>query len=80
MAHGQPYPPAIDAQGNADCQTGNSGYPDGPLVINGRYPPAPGGPDFEDQKSGGSHVVLQPDSPGLAGTTYTGRKHLRDVP
>ena len=25
--HGQPYAPAIDAQGNADCQTGQTGYP-----------------------------------------------------
>ncbi len=32
VAHGQPYGPAIDAQGNADCQAGQSGYPSGPLL------------------------------------------------
>src|SRR5215204_6021250 len=26
-----PYPPAIDAQGNADCQLGQNGYPNGAL-------------------------------------------------
>ena len=31
-----PYQPAIDAQGNADCQLGQNGYPNGPLN-NGRY-------------------------------------------
>ena len=30
--HRVPYGPAIDAQGNADCQTGQRGYLDGPLV------------------------------------------------
>jgi hypothetical protein len=31
-----PYQPAIDAQGNADCQLGQNGYPNGRLN-NGRY-------------------------------------------
>ena len=30
-AHGQAYGPAIDAQGNADCQAGQTGYPSGAL-------------------------------------------------
>src|SRR5829696_2490709 len=38
--HTQPFAPAIDARGNADCQIGNSGYIDGPLPANGPYPPA----------------------------------------
>ena len=43
VLHGQPYPPAIDAQGNADCIKGQFGYPDGPLLDDpGRYPPVNG--------------------------------------
>jgi virulence factor Mce-like protein len=43
VLHGQPYPPAIDAQGNADCVKGQFGYPDGPLLDDpGRYPPVNG--------------------------------------
>ena len=80
VAHGQPYGPAVDAQGNADCQTGQWGYLNGPLTTNGRYPPAPSSADFEDQRSGGSHVALSRDTPGLAGPTFTGRKSLKDVP
>ena len=38
-SHTQPFAPAIDAKGNADCQIGNSGYIDGPLTGGGRYPP-----------------------------------------
>jgi virulence factor Mce-like protein len=39
VLHGQPYPPAIDAQGNADCIKGQFGYVDGPLLDQpGRYP------------------------------------------
>jgi hypothetical protein len=29
------YPPAIDAQGNADCERGQEGYPQGPLTAAG---------------------------------------------
>jgi hypothetical protein len=40
VLHNQPYPPAIDAQGNANCAKGQFGYPDGPVVDDpGRYPP-----------------------------------------
>ncbi|HSH22155.1 MAG TPA: MlaD family protein, partial [Candidatus Caenarcaniphilales bacterium] len=78
--------PAIDASGNADCQVGQFGYPDGPLVTNPRYKPA----NFEtsarrerfsgrEEPSGGSHVILDRDTPGLAGPTFTGVPHLRDV-
>jgi len=99
--HGQPYGPAIDANGNADCQWGQTGYVNGPLpspngADAGRYPPAdastsdfdPNAPnpltymkgDFFTNKAGGSHVVAAPNTPGLAGPTYTGVPNLRDVP
>ncbi len=70
--HTQPYAPAIDAQGNADCQTGQFGFPRGPLnVPQGRYGPG---------ENGGNFTVNAPDTPGLAGPTYTGRKSLKEVP
>src|SRR3954470_10962180 len=84
--HGGPYFPAIDAQGNADCQNGQFGYVDGPLG-KGRYPahgPVPGDtPDnkqFSQKYGGGSHAIYVDDLPGLRGTTFTGVKNLRDVP
>jgi virulence factor Mce-like protein len=79
-AHTQPFAPAIDAQGNADCQIGNTGYIDGPLATGGRYPPAPDSPDFDANHAGGSHVVADSDTPGLAGPTFNGVPSLRDVP
>ena len=75
VLHRQNYSPAIDAQGNADCQTGQTGYLDGPLADEFRYPPS-----NDPNRLGGSHVVLDPDTPGLAGTTRKGVKNLRDVP
>ena len=39
VLHGQPRPPAVDAQGNADCQSGQWGYLNR-LVTN----PRPNGP------------------------------------
>jgi virulence factor Mce-like protein len=95
--HGQPYGPAIDANGNADCQWGQTGYVSGPLPSPkgpdaGRYPPASDnsfdpknptsymGGDFYNNKAGGNHVVVAPNTPGLAGPTYTGVPNLRDVP
>ena len=85
-SHTQPFAPAIDAKGNADCQIGNSGYIDGPLPQNGRYPPSPTDgsnsdlTDFERNRSGGSHVVAEADTPGLAGPTFNGVPSLKDVP
>ena len=72
--HRQNYAPAIDAQGNADCQTGQTGYLDGPLATGFRYPPS-----NDPNRLGGSHVVLDPDTPGLAGPTRKGVKNLRDL-
>jgi virulence factor Mce-like protein len=79
-AHTQPFAPAIDAKGNADCQIGNSGYIDGPLTKNGRYGPAPDSPTFDADAAGGSHVVADADTPGLAGPTFNGVPSLKDVP
>jgi hypothetical protein len=85
-----PYNPAIDAQGNADCQIGQHGWMKGPLVSPpGRYTQAivPGSVDPQHPKgvdSGGSWAVTQNDFPGLRGGTYVTRKlgiqNLRDVP
>lgn len=82
--HTQSYPPAIDAQGNADCQAGQTGYPAGPL--NGPTPPRRGygpandNPNFDRNNAGTSHTVNQMKDPGLSGPTYTGVPNLRNVP
>jgi hypothetical protein len=85
--HGGPYFPAIDAQGNADCQNGQFGYIVGPLGTKSRYPAhksIPGDDPANTQWSrsfaGGSHGVSVDDFPGLSGTTFTGVRNLRDVP
>src|SRR5436190_10425581 len=84
--HGGPYYPAIDAQGNADCQNGQFGYMVGPFGTS-RYKPhksLPGDDAANTQWSrmfaGGSHGSSADNSPGLAGTTFTGVANLRDVP
>jgi hypothetical protein len=84
--HGGPYFPAIDAQGNADCQNGQFGFPVGPYG-GSRYGPhksIPGDDAYNTQWSrqfaGGSHGVSADNAPGLAGTTFTGVRNLRDVP
>jgi hypothetical protein len=83
-AHTQPFAPAIDAKGNADCQIGNSGYIDGPLPkTGGRYPAHADTQDpaeFDRSFGGGSHVVAEADTPGLAGPTFNGVPSLKDVP
>jgi virulence factor Mce-like protein len=94
VQHGQPYAPAIDAAGRADCQTGQNGYLTGPLPASGtpqsgRYPPYNAPPGFNPndandpfytQHAGGSHNVVAPNTPGLAGPTFKGVPNLRDVP
>jgi virulence factor Mce-like protein len=84
--HGGPYFPAIDAQGNADCQNGQFGYIDGPLG-KGRYPahgPVAGddplNTQFSRQFAGGSHIVYNDNFPGLSGPSFVGIKSLKDVP
>jgi hypothetical protein len=75
------YMPAIDAQGNADCQQGQTGYIRGPLAPGFRYGP---GTLSDGTPTGGNWPVTQPDFPGLAGGTYVTRKlginNLKDVP
>src|SRR5206468_4176762 len=74
VLHGEAYSPAVDAQGNADCQVGQYGYMDGPL--NGpdaKYPPAnidnPADPNpqtfnaWEKSRGGASHTSTLMDHP-----------------
>jgi virulence factor Mce-like protein len=68
------YFPAVTADGDADCQVGQVGFPDGPLVEGSPYPPS-----NDPTKGGGSHVVLDSDLPGIAGPTFTGLDNLREV-
>jgi hypothetical protein len=77
---------AIDSQGNADCELGQTGYMAGPLG-KGRYPahgPVPGDDpaytQFNRQFAGGSHVINDANVPGLVGTTFNGVPNLRRVP
>ena len=78
--HSQYPDPAIDSKGRADCQSGQTGYPNR-LITDGRYPPEKAGPNF---RGGGSHVVVDGNTPGLAGGTYKSRQlgidNLKDVP
>ena len=78
--HTQYGGPAVDRNGRADCQAGQTGYPNR-LVTNPRYPPDNSAGGFQ---GGGSHVALDPDTPGLAGGTFKARElgidHLEDVP
>ena len=75
VLHRQAYGPAIDAQGNADCQVGNTGYLDGPLATGFRYPASD-----DPAETGGSHIVVDPDTPVLSGPTKKGVKSLKDLP
>ena len=88
-----PYQPAIDAQGNADCQLGQNGYPNGALS-NGPYSKGnihdnsdEHGLPIPDEFGTGSNGAIVPDDnniPGLSGGTYKSRElgidNLRDVP
>lgn len=85
VVHAQPYSPAIDAAGNADCQNGQTGYLDGPLTTGDRYKPTTTDDPKVLEHGGGNHVVTAPDNPGLAGPTtspgpWKGIKNLKDVP
>jgi hypothetical protein len=79
--YAQPYQPAIDAQGNADCQVGQDGYIQGPFAKDARYKP---GVLSDGTPTGGNAPVVDPNFPGLSGGTYKSRelgiKNLRDVP
>jgi hypothetical protein len=72
--HSQSVGPAVDPDGNADCQFGQWGYIDR-LATNDRYGP---------NELGGAHIVVDPDTPGLAGGTWVTRRlgitNTRDLP
>lgn len=86
-----PYQPAIDAQGNADCQLGQNGYPNGSLT-EGRYrrgniqdaSDAEGLPVPEEFGTGTNGAITENQLPGLSGGTYKSRElgidNLADVP
>ena len=78
--HTQYGGPAVDDSGRADCQGGQTGYPNR-LVTGGRYPPDDSANGF---RGGGSHVVVDSDTPGLLGGTFKARElgidHVEDVP
>jgi virulence factor Mce-like protein len=78
--HAQIGGPAVDSRGRADCQSGQTGYLNR-LVTDPRWPPDSSAGGFV---GGGSHVVVDPDTPGLAGGTYKSRQlgidNLKDVP
>jgi virulence factor Mce-like protein len=90
LFHTSAYPPAVDAQGNADCQGGQTGYLNGPTSKSGgKYPPANIGPNedyktWENTKSGGSHTTNDQDLPGLMGPTFVAKRlgidNLNDLP
>src|SRR5439155_19438498 len=59
-----PYPQAVDAQGNADCENGQFGWVRGPLVDHGRY----GRGLLKDgTPSGGNWPVVVDNYPILSG-------------
>jgi hypothetical protein len=90
VLHGQAYSPAVDAQGNADCQAGQYGYMNGPWnTADTKYKPAPLAPgqtfaQWENASGGGSHTAGRQDLPGLAGPGFVSRKlgiaNVKDVP
>ena len=85
------YQPAIDAQGNADCQNGQNGYPNGRLNT-ARYRQgniedhsnAQGLPIPSQVGTGGNGGITDNNLPGLSGGTYKSRElgidNLADVP
>jgi virulence factor Mce-like protein len=88
-----PYQPAIDAQGNADCQLGQNGYPNGSFVPGGaRYERGDlvdhseehGLPGSDNVGKGVNGAITGLNLPGLSGGTYKSRElgidNLRDVP
>jgi phospholipid/cholesterol/gamma-HCH transport system substrate-binding protein len=96
VQHTQAYPPAIDAQGNADCQIGQEGFLTGPANAPLTDENAPRRDytsasvedpsdqnqirEFDRTRAGGSHTVNTNNTPGLSGPTFIGIKNLADVP
>ena len=94
-AHAPAYLPAIDSQGNADCEFGQFGYPTGPNNgpnTRGNFDPTykphsiqdphsfAQAQQFDQNFAGGSHTASFNNMPGLRGPTFTGVKNLKDVP
>jgi virulence factor Mce-like protein len=85
------YSPAIDAQGNADCQLGQNGYPNGSLGP-ARYKRGDiqdasdehGLPIPDEFGTGANGAITENNLPGLSGGTYKSRElgidNLKDVP
>jgi virulence factor Mce-like protein len=85
------YQPAIDAQGNADCQNGQNGYPNGSLT-GGRYrrgnisdaSNGQGLPIPDKLGTGANGAITEVNLPGLSGGTFKSRQlgidNLADVP
>jgi hypothetical protein len=75
------YGPAIDAQGNADCQRGQEGYPNGPLTTGGRFGK---GALPDGTPAGGNASNTDNNYPILSGGTFKARElgidNLKDVP
>ena len=66
--HGQPFAAAIDDEGRADCENGQRGYLEGPLVqaLRGRV-----------NHNGNPYLaVTDPHTPGNQGPTFAGRKRV----
>ena len=74
------YAPAVDAQGNADGQRGQEGYPRGPLAAGARY----GAGALPDGTPSGDNATVADNYPILSGGTFKARelgiRNLRDVP
>ena len=85
-----PYQVAIDAQGNADCQLGQVGWPRGPLALGRTRATRPGNVGGSNPLtdpvtgSGGNYAITSSNFPGLHGATYFTQKlginTLQDVP
>jgi virulence factor Mce-like protein len=65
IRHGQDYGPAVDSQGNADCEDGQNGYPLGDI--------RPPGQDLSNPAFGTTNF------PGNSGPTFKGRSTLPEV-
>jgi phospholipid/cholesterol/gamma-HCH transport system substrate-binding protein len=94
VLHGQPYGGAIDNQGNADCETGQRGYPRNRMALkipdrdsSRTVDPVPLTPpvsfflpDPPVREFGGNRfqVVSDPHTPGNQGSTYRGRPDVPD--
>jgi hypothetical protein len=73
--HTQRGAPAVDAEGNADCEIGQQGYLGGTFAKDSRY---------ARNEVGGRNIVLDPEIPGLSGGTFKSRElgldGIEDVP